>query len=105
MKAFAIQQDAETPRVKESRADFDRNKMHILDAEEAAALIKMDSRTLVRWARLGYVPAHPLGEGKRRLWRFIEDELLEWFEKRTFQRKPPARSIETAIGARARRSA
>ena len=45
----------------------------ILDAAEAAAIMRMDSRTLIRWARLGYVPAHPLGEGKRRLWRFIED--------------------------------
>jgi Helix-turn-helix domain len=88
-----------------TRTDSDRSKIRVLDAVEAAALIKMDSRTLVRWARLGYVPAHPLGEGKRQLWRFIEDELLEWFEKRSFQRKPSALSIETAIGARARRSA
>ena len=87
------------------RVDPDTHKIRVLDAVEAATLIKMDSRTLVRWACLGYVPAHPLGEGKRQLWRFIEHELLEWFEKRTFQRKPPVRSIETAIGARARRSA
>jgi hypothetical protein len=80
-------------------------RIRVLDPMEAAALIKMDSRTLVRWARLGHVPAHPLGEGKRQLWRFIENELLEWFAKRSFQRKPPALSIETAIGARARRSA
>ncbi len=83
-----------------------RSKMRILDAAEAAALIRMDSRTLIRWARLGQVPAHPLGEGKRRLWRFIEDELLEWFQQRSLvQKRPPARSIETAIGARARRTA
>ena len=87
------------------RADTDTGRIRVLDPTEAAALIKMDSRTLVRWARLGHVPAHPLGEGKRQLWRFIEDELLEWFAKRSFQRKPPALSIETAIGARARRSA
>ena len=55
-------------------------RIKILDAKEAAALIRMDSRTLIRWARLGHVPAHPLGEGKRRLWRFIEAELLEWFQ-------------------------
>jgi hypothetical protein len=83
-----------------------RSKMRILDAAEAAALIRMDSRTLIRWARLGQVPAHPLGEGKRRLWRFIEDELLEWFQQRSLvQKRPPARSMETAIGARARRTA
>ncbi len=80
--------------------------VRILDATEAAAIIRMDSRTLVRWARLGYVPAHPLGEGKRRLWRFIEAELLEWFEQRSgTQKRSPARSIETAISARARRTA
>ncbi len=37
----------------------------LLDAQEAAQILRMDRRTLVYWARLGYVPAHPLGEGKR----------------------------------------
>jgi excisionase family DNA binding protein len=50
----------------------------ILTPPEAAALLHMDARTLVKWAREGYVPAHPLGEGKRRLWRFFADELLQW---------------------------
>src|SRR5580658_8017114 len=81
-------------------------RIRILDATEAAAIIRMDSRTLIRWARLGYVPAHPLGEGKRRLWRFIESELLEWFEQRSIaQKRFPARSIDSAISARARRTA
>lgn len=81
-------------------------RIRILDATEAAAIMRMDSRTLVRWARLGYVPAHPLGEGKRRIWRFIEDEILDWFEQRSqVQKHPPARNIDSAIGARARRTA
>ncbi len=50
----------------------------LLNPDEAAALLQMDARTLVKWARQGYVPSHPLGEGKRRLWRFFEDELLRW---------------------------
>jgi len=50
----------------------------ILTPDEAAALLHMDPRTLVKWARQGYVPSHPLGEGKRRLWRFFENELLDW---------------------------
>ena len=50
----------------------------ILTPAEAAELLQMDARTLVKWARQGYVPSHPLGEGKRRLWRFFEDELLSW---------------------------
>lgn len=105
MKTIKNQKDADGSRDELLSVEFDNRKIRVLDAEEAAALIKMDSRTLVRWARLGYVPAHPLGEGKRRLWRFIEGELLEWFEKLSFQHKPPVRSIERAIGARARRSA
>jgi excisionase family DNA binding protein len=79
---------------------------HLLDAEEAAQVLRMDSRTLVRWARLGYVPAHPMGEGKRKLWRFLEHELLEWLEARKPDKKKPlASTIEIAISAHARRSA
>jgi hypothetical protein len=48
----------------------------LLDAQEAAQILRMDRRTLIVWARLGYVPARPLGEGKRMLWRFLEHELL-----------------------------
>ena len=78
----------------------------ILDAAEAAAIIRMDSRTLVRWARLGYVPAHPMGEGKKKLWRFLEHELLDWLVDRSpVLKRPPARSMDAAIDARARRSA
>ena len=79
----------------------------LLNPHEAAEVLKMDSRTLVRWARIGYVPAHPLGEGKRKLWRFLENELLDWVEAqgKHNQKRPPASSIETAIGVHARRTA
>ena len=33
---------------------------YLLDAHEAAQILRMDKRTLVRWARLGQVPAHPM---------------------------------------------
>ena len=52
--------------------------LKLLTPVEAALLLHMDHRTLIRWARIGYVPAHPLGEGRRRLWRFFGDELLAW---------------------------
>ena len=58
-----------------------------LTPDDAAKVIKVDPRTLVKWARQGYVPSHPLGEGKRRLWRFFEDELLEWVEAQDARRK------------------
>jgi hypothetical protein len=79
---------------------------HLLNPNEAAEVLKMDSRTLIRWARLGQVPAHPMGEGKRKLWRFLEHELLDWIEARKAEKKGPLASrIELAISAHARRSA
>jgi predicted site-specific integrase-resolvase len=78
----------------------------LLNAEEAAQILRMETRTLIRWARLGYVPAHPLGEGKRKLWRFLERELLDWVEARESDKKrPPASTIDAAISAHARRTA
>jgi excisionase family DNA binding protein len=55
---------------------------HLMTPQEAAALLDMKPRTLIKWARLGQVPAHPLGEGRRRLWRFFQHELLTWVGKR-----------------------
>lgn len=80
-----------------------QRKMEPLDATEAANVLKVNSRTLVRWARCGYVPAHPLGEGKRRIWRFFESELLEWVEtqENDCSGKQPGRTLNTAIDAHA----
>jgi excisionase family DNA binding protein len=54
----------------------------IMTAEQAAAYLSVNDRTLTRWAREGYVPAIPLGEGKRRLWRFRVADLDAWLVKR-----------------------
>lgn len=51
-------------------------------AEAAEFLGGLNARTLVRWAREGYVPAFPIGEGKRRLWRFLESDLDSWMAAR-----------------------
>ena len=94
------------PVIARNRGHGDLMAHHLLDADEAAQVLKMDSRTLVRWARLGHVPAHPMGEGKRKLWRFLEHELLEWLEARKPDKKRPmASTMEIAISAHARRSA
>ena len=82
-------------------------KHPLLNPREAAQILRMDSRTLLRWARLGYVPAHPMGEGKRKLWRFLEHELLEWVQEQCANdgKRPPTSTIDVAIGAHARRTA
>lgn len=49
-----------------------------LTTEEAAEFLGgINPRTLVRWAREGQVPAYPIGEGRRRLWRFRGADLRE----------------------------
>jgi predicted site-specific integrase-resolvase len=78
----------------------------LLDAHEAAQVLRMDSRALVRWARLGQVPAHPMGEGRRKLWRFLEHELIEWLQARkAVEKRPVGSTMKVAISAHARRSA
>jgi excisionase family DNA binding protein len=50
---------------------------------EAASYLGLDVKTVTRWARLGHLPAHPLGEGKRKFWRFLPAELTEWLASKT----------------------
>jgi excisionase family DNA binding protein len=56
-----------------------------LNSREAAAFLGLDEKTITRWARKRYIPAHPLGEGKRKAWRFVEQELEEWVLKSSNQ--------------------
>ncbi len=46
-----------------------------VDAERAAEFLSVRPRWLLELARAGKVPAHPLGDGKRRVWRFRLSEL------------------------------
>jgi excisionase family DNA binding protein len=59
------------------------NSRRILTPVDAAELLSCDGKTITRWARNGYLPAHPIGEGKKRYWRFFEDELIVWLEAQT----------------------
>jgi excisionase family DNA binding protein len=45
---------------------------------QAADFLGLDEKTITRWARKHYLPAYPMGEGKRRFWRFFEHELMAW---------------------------
>ena len=54
-----------------------------LTADQAAEFLGgLNSRTVTRWAREGYLPSYPIGEGKRRLWRFLEADLETWMISR-----------------------
>ena len=54
------------------------NSAYLTPDEAAAHLGGIDPRTLTKWARQKKVPAYPVGDGKRRLWRFKADELDRW---------------------------
>jgi hypothetical protein len=48
-----------------------------VDAAEASRFLSLKSRRIVELARAGYLPAYPLGTGRRRIWRFRLSELAE----------------------------
>ncbi len=52
---------------------------------ETAEYLGLDDKTITRWARQGYLPAHPLGEGKRKFWRFFKCEIDAWMIEKTNQ--------------------
>lgn len=54
-------------------------------ADEAAIVLGVNSKTLQRWSRQGIVPAHPMGEGRRKYWRYLISELEAWLRERTAQ--------------------
>ena len=49
-----------------------------VDADRAAEFLSIDRATVIRWARAGTIPGHPLGAGLRRVWRFRYSELSQW---------------------------
>jgi excisionase family DNA binding protein len=58
-------------------------------AADAAKFLSIHPRTLLQLARKGSVPAHPLGDGSRRVWRFLLSELDEWMRNRVHSRCRP----------------
>ena len=46
-----------------------------LTANEAAEYLKVKPRTVLKWAKEGTIPAHPLSGSKRVTWRFLRSEL------------------------------
>jgi hypothetical protein len=48
-----------------------------VDADRAANFLQLKRRQLLRLARVGELPAHPIGRGRRKSWRFRLSELSE----------------------------
>jgi hypothetical protein len=49
-----------------------------IDSDAAAAFVKLNRKTLLRYARAGLVPAYPVTGAKRRKWRFLLSDLDAW---------------------------
>jgi len=46
-----------------------------VDATDAGQFLRLRPRRVLELARRGVLPAHPLGDGQRRVWRFRLSEL------------------------------
>ena len=46
-----------------------------VDAQKAAEFLSLRPRRVLELARMGIIPAYPLGAGRRRVWRFRLSEL------------------------------
>jgi excisionase family DNA binding protein len=53
-----------------------------VDAGEAAKFLSLPTARVLRLARQGALPAHPIGN-QRRIWRFRLSELGEWLASTT----------------------
>jgi len=53
-----------------------------INATQASGLLHLSAKTLLRFARQGVIPAHPLTGKTRKQWRFLESELYAWAHQR-----------------------
>jgi hypothetical protein len=51
---------------------------HFVDAAVAAAFLSITRKYLLKLSRLQIVPAHPIGVGSRKQWRYLVSELRDW---------------------------
>ena len=56
-----------------------------VDAKKAAEFLNLRRRRLLELAREGSIPAHPIGDGQRRVWRFRLSEIASALAARTVE--------------------
>lgn len=56
-----------------------------VDGQRAADFLGLPRKTLLNLARRGSVPAYPIGEGRRHIWRFRLSELSSWVQSKTIE--------------------
>jgi excisionase family DNA binding protein len=73
----------EQERQQENRSEPER----FVDSVVAAKFLSIQRRQLLELARAGKIPAYPIGDGQRRLWRFRLSDLAKAMEQRVVQGK------------------
>jgi hypothetical protein len=68
-----------------------QNEGFIVRIGVAAQFLSLDRARVIRLARAGKLPAHPLGEGKRKQWRFRLSELDRYMQGGINGTHPPVR--------------
>ena len=64
-----------------------------VDARKAAEFLMITRRRVLEMARTGEIPAHAIGEGTRKMWRFRLSELAEAI----VAKKPAAKTSKSGI--------
>lgn len=64
-----------------------------IDADAAAEFVKLHRKTLLRFARQGLIPAHPLTGNRRRKWVFLISELDAWARSKVCSGSDPCRNL------------
>jgi excisionase family DNA binding protein len=51
-----------------------------IEANRAASYLSISRKTLLKKARSGRLPGHPIGDGRKKMWRFRISELDRWMQ-------------------------
>ena len=65
-----------------------------IEAARAAAYLSMSRKTLLKKARSGRLPGHPIGDGRKKMWRFRISELDRWMQTEVTSGSDGGRSKE-----------
>lgn len=63
-----------------------------VDSSVAAEFVRLHRKTLLKFARDGLVPAHPITGNKRRKWVFLLSELDAWVRAKVNSSSDPCRN-------------
>ncbi len=69
------------------------NPEAFISPAEAAEFLRCSSRYVLRLARSGQLPAHPLRRGARQQWRFLKSELYKHLTSLTSSNNVPNGSL------------